>query len=115
MNGLKPLENIIDQFKLDLQSEHHDLFQQAPECLLSFEGVREARKPRITTYSHNNSGICHLRSMSDGIDIEFLKGTKFIDTSGRLTGESRAIRLLSLRRSERRTVTYYLLQALAVT
>lgn len=53
------------QFDKDIQSEHKDLFLSAREFLLSFDGVIETKKDRITTYrnktrwnmSHTNNAL----------------------------------------------------------
>jgi hypothetical protein len=57
------------QFDIDILSQNKDLFLEARALLLSFDGVLEARKVRITTYSDKNGGICHMRTMPYGIDI----------------------------------------------
>lgn len=81
------------QYEIDLQSEHKKLFLEAIEFLLSFEGIEETKKKRITTYSDKNGGICHMRTMTYGIDFGFLKGAKMKDKLGLLTGDGKAIRV----------------------
>ena len=100
------------QHDKDLLSEHKDLFIQAKAFLLSFEGIIETRKERITTYSNKNGGICHLRTMPYGIDFGFLKGAKMEDKLGLLTGKGKAIRVLPQKELNKKAVTYYLNQAL---
>jgi hypothetical protein len=102
------------QFDKDLDSPHRALFEEAREFLLSIDGVVEARKPRITTYSNSDGGICHLRTMPHGIDFGFLKGARMDDDHGRLTGSGKAVRMLSLRAFEPETVGYYLEQVIAL-
>jgi len=77
------------------------------------DGVVETKKPRITTYSNARGGICHLRTMPHGIDFGFLKGAKMTDTYSRLTGNGKAIRVLSLERFEPEVVRHYLEQAIS--
>lgn len=82
------------QFDKDLQSAHKDLFLKAREILLSYEGIRETKKERITTYANAKGGICHMRTMPYGVDFGFLKGAKMKDPHGLLTGKGKAIRVL---------------------
>ena len=83
------------QYDKDLQSEHKELFLQARAVLLSFDGMVETKKERITTYSHGKGGICHMRTMPYGVDFGFLKGAKMVDEYSVLTGKGKAIRVLS--------------------
>jgi len=64
------------QFEKDMQSPNKDLFLKVRALLLAMDGVEETQKPRITTFSNNKGGICHLRTMPHGIDIGFLKGAR---------------------------------------
>ena len=82
------------QFDKDIKSEFKDLFLNAREILLSFEGIIETKKDRITTYSNINGGICHMRTMPYGVDFGFLKGSKMNDTENVLTGKGKSIRVL---------------------
>ena len=102
------------QFEKDLASQHRKLFEDARNFLLSTEGIVETQKPRITTYSNSDGGICHMRTMPHGIDFGFLKGARMDDRNGRLTGNGKAIRVLSLRVFEPETVRYFLDQALVL-
>jgi len=102
------------QFEKDLASEHKDLFLQAREFLLSFEGIIETKKERITTYSNERGGICHMRTMPYGIDFGFLKGAKMEDELGLLTGNGKAIRVLQQKFLNKKDVEYYLKQALVL-
>ena len=102
------------QYDKDLQSPHKDLFLQAREFLLSFDGIIETKKERITTYSNKKGGICHMRTMSYGIDFGFLKGAKMEDKLGLLTGKGKAIRVLPQKELNKTAVEYYLKQALAI-
>ncbi len=102
------------QFEKDMQSTHKDLFLSVRDLIQALDGVQETKKPRITTFSDANGGVCHLRTMPHGIDIGFLKGAKMTDAPGRLTGNGKAIRVLSLREFEQDLCAYYLAQALAL-
>ena len=102
------------QYDKDLQSIHKDLFLQAREFLLSFDGIIETKKERITTYSNKKGGICHMRTMPYGIDFGFLKGAKMEDKLGLLTGKGKAIRVLPQKELNKTAVEYYLKQALAI-
>ena len=102
------------QYDKDLQSEHKDLFMQARAFLLSFEGIIETKKERITTYSNAKGGICHMRTMPYGIDFGFLKGAKMEDKLGLLTGKGKAIRVLPQKELDKEAVEYYLKQALEI-
>ena len=102
------------QYDKDLQSEHKDLFLQAREFLLSFDGIIETKKERITTYSNAKGGICHMRTMPYGIDFGFLKGAKMEDDLGLLTGKGKAIRVLQQKELDKKSVEYYIKQALAL-
>jgi len=100
------------QYEKDIQSEHKELFLEAREFLLSHEGVVETKKERITTYSNHKGGICHMRTMSHGIDFGFLKGAKMEDKLGLLTGKGKAIRVLPQKVLDKEVVGYYLEQAI---
>ncbi len=102
------------QYDRDLQSEHKDLFLEARTLLLSFNGVIETKKERITTYSNQKGGICHMRTMSYGIDFGFLKGAKMQDELGLLTGKGKAIRVLPQKELNKKAVEYYLNQAIEI-
>jgi len=102
------------QFDKDLQSEHKALFLEAREFLLSFEGIQETKKERITTYSDINGGICHMRTMPYGIDFGFLKGSKMKDKFGLLTGNGKAIRVLPLKKMNKEAIKYYIEQAIEI-
>ena len=102
------------QYDKDLQSAHKDLFIQARAFLLSFDGIIETKKERITTYSNKKGGICHLRTMPYGIDFGFLKGAKMEDKLGLLTGKGKAIRVLPQKELNKTAVEYYLKQAVEI-
>ena len=70
------------QYDKDLASPHKDMFLAAREILLSYEGVIETKKERITTYGNAKGGICHMRTMPYGVDFGFLKGAKMEDSFG---------------------------------
>ena len=102
------------QYDRDLQSEHKDLFLEARALLLSFNGVIETKKERITTYSNQKGGICHMRTMPYGIDFGFLKGAKMQDELSLLTGKGKAIRVLPQKELNKKAVEYYLKQAIEI-
>ena len=103
------------QYNKDLQSEHRDLFLEARQFLLSFEGIQETKKERITTYSNEKGGICHLRTMPYGVDFGFLKGGKMKDDLGILTGKGKTLRILSQKDVlKKEQVQYYIIQALEI-
>ncbi|OJJ14055.1 hypothetical protein BKI52_44530 [marine bacterium AO1-C] len=100
------------QFDKDLASPHHALFLEVRDYLLSFEGMQETKKTRITTYAHSTGNICHLRTMPNGVDLGFLKGSKMDDELQLLTGNGKAIRVLSLKSMNKATLQYYITQAI---
>lgn len=102
------------QFEKDLQSDHRQLFLEARTFLLSFDGIVETKKERITTYSNAKGGICHMRTMSYGIDFGFLKGVKMEDKFGLLTGKGKAIRVLPQLELDCRITSYYVNQAIEI-
>ncbi|WP_276390718.1 hypothetical protein [Eudoraea chungangensis] len=102
------------QYDRDLQSEHKEVFLQARDFLLSFEGIVETKKERITTYSNKKGGICHMRTMPYGIDFGFLKGAKMEDSLGLLKGNGKAIRVLPQRELNKKAVEYYIKQAIEI-
>jgi len=102
------------QFVKDLESEHKELFLKGREFLLSFGGIVETKKERITTYSNEKGGICHMRTMSYGIDFGFLKGAKMEDDLGLLTGKGKAVRVLPQKELNKKAVEYYINQAIEI-
>jgi len=102
------------QYEKDLKSEHKELFLEAREYLLSFDGIIETKKERITTYSNKKGGICHMRTMSYGIDFGFLKGAKMEDKLSLLTGKGKAIRVLPQKELNKNAVEYYINQAIEI-
>ena len=104
-------KDTIIQFDIDLKSEHYILFLEARKLLLSYSEIIEIKKERITTYSDNNGGICHMRTMPYGIDFGFLKGSKMEDQLNLLTGNGKSIRILPLKKLNNDAINYYLDQA----
>lgn len=102
------------QFDKDLASPYKELFLAAREIVLSYEGVTETKKERITTYGNKKGGICHLRTMSYGIDLGFLKGAKMEDKLGLLTGKGKAIRVLPQKELDKKAIRYYVEQAIDI-
>lgn len=101
------------QFDIDVNSTHKELFLEAREFLLTF-GFAETKKDRITTYSDNNGGICHMRTMPHGIDIGFLKGARMDDQLELLKGSGKLMRVLPLTSINKDQIEYYLNQAKAI-
>ncbi len=107
--------NTTMQYDIDILSDHNQLFLTARDILLSYEGMQETKKPRITTYSIGGKGICHMRTMPHGIDFGFLKGAKMEDKFNALTGDGKAMRVLPVSTViDEATVRYYLDQAVAL-
>lgn len=102
------------QFDKDLQSDFKPLFLRIRDFLLSFEGVEETKKPRITTYATASGGICHLRTMPHGVDIGFLKGIHLQDEYDLLHGRGKKMRILSLKKFDEAILQYYLDQAVTL-
>lgn len=102
------------QYDKDLKSEHKDLFLEARNFLLSFDGIIETKKERITTYSNEKGGICHMRTMPYGIDLGFLKGAKMEDHLGLLTGKGKAIRVLPQKELNKEAIEYYIKKAIEI-
>ena len=103
------------QFEKDLKSEFKNLFLQARDLLLSFEGIVETKKARITTYSNEKGGICHIRTMPYGVDFGFLKGAKMEDKYELLTGKGKAIRVLPQKgKLNEEVIKYFINQAIKI-
>jgi len=100
------------QFNKDMKSEHKELFHKARGLILSFDNVKETKKERITTYSKNGCGLCHMRTMPYGIDFGFLKGATLEDKYNLLTGSGKLMRVLPLKFFDKEIITYYFTQAL---
>lgn len=81
------------QFDQDMRSAFKDLFNEVRAILLSIDQMVETKKPRITTYSDKNGGICHLRTTATGVDMGYLKGASFDDKHHLLTGTSKKMRV----------------------
>ncbi len=102
------------QFNKDITSEHKELFLKARKYLLSFENMIETKKERITTYSNEKGGICHMRTMPHGIDFGFLKGAKMEDKLNLLKGTGKVMRVLPLKTFNDATINYYISQAIEI-
>lgn len=102
------------QFEKDIASLHSDMFAQARNMLIGDYKLTETRKPRITTYSDEHGGICHMRSMPDGLDIGFLKGVKMDDPQKRLVGRGKLLRVLSFHKFDAKIARDFLDQAIAI-
>ena len=101
------------QYDKDMESPHKELFLAARELLLAIEGVQETKKEKITTYSYNGSGLCHMRTMPHGIDLGFLKGIRLCDKYGLLHGDSKRMRILSMEIMKKKELQYYLDEAIS--
>ncbi len=102
------------QFDVDMKSEYKELFLSARKLLLSFDGMIETKKQRITTYSNSNGGICHMRTMPHGIDLGFLKGAIMEDQLDMLVGKGKIMRVLPLITLKEESVIYYVRQAISI-
>ena len=103
------------QYDKDIQSEHKALFFEARALLLSYEEIIETKKERITTYSNDKGGICHMRTMSYGVDFGFLKGAKMEDELSLLTGNGKSIRVLPQKNKlNKKAIKYYIKQAIEI-
>ena len=101
------------QYDKDMESPHKKLFLAAREILLEIEGVQETKKEKITTYSYNGVGLCHMRTMPHGIDLGFLKGFQLGDKYGLLRGDSKRMRILSMDKLKKKELQYYLDEAIS--
>lgn len=100
------------QFDRDLKSPFRELFLAIRDSICRNSGVQELKKEKITTYSYNGSGLCHLRTMPNGVDIGFLKGAFFKDKYKLLSGDTKRMRVLTLDSLKQKELDYYLEQAL---
>jgi hypothetical protein len=100
------------QFEKDIESKHKNLFLSVRTILLSNTGIIETKKDKITTYSYNNSGLCHLRTMPHGIDIGFLKGFLINDPYNLLHGKTKKMRVLSLDSLLENELKHYIAEAI---
>ncbi len=113
--SVRSFQQRLMQFDKDIESDFKELFFEAREVLLSHDGIIETKKERITTYSNNHGGICHMRTMPYGIDFGFLKGAKMLDKFGALTGKGKAIRVLSQKGAlDLEVINYYVKQAISL-
>ena len=100
------------QFEKDMESEFRELFLATRQFLLSFEGIEETKKPRITTYGDKNGGICHMRTTKKGVDIGFLKGARIPDNFGFLTGKTKKMRVYAITELREEVLGYYVAESL---
>ena len=100
------------QYEKDMESEFRDLFLATRQFLLSFEGIEETKKARITTYGDKNGGICHMRTTKKGGDIGFLKGAQIPDTYGLLTGKTKKMRVYAITELREDVLGYYMAESL---
>lgn len=84
------------QFDIDMKSAHKDLFMSVRKLLIEHYKLTETQKDKITTYSNDKGGICHMRTMKHGIDIGFLKGIYMTDKHNLLTGTGKVMRILPM-------------------
>lgn len=100
------------QFDKDVQSKHKDLFLKVRNVLLEKNGITETKKEHITTYSYNNKGLCHVRTMPYGVDIGFFKGVQLTDHLELLIGKGKTIRVLPLKAYNEVIVNHFLNEAI---
>lgn len=103
------------QFEKDMASEFSELFLQIRDILLSFDGIVETKKPRITTYSDPNGGICHMRTTAKGVDIGYLKGAKIDDKFNQLAGKTKKMRVQTIpsqAKLDENIIRYYINQSI---
>lgn len=100
------------QFEKDMESEFRELFLSVRQFLLSFEGIEETMKVRITTYSNKNGGICHIRTTEKGVDVGFLKGIQIPDKYGLLAGKTKKMRVYSITELRKDVLGYYVAESL---
>ena len=99
------------QFDKDQKSEFKHLFLQVRDLLLEDSKVSEFKKERITIYHYAGSGLCHVRTMTNGVDIGFLKGALLEDKFGMLKGNGKKMKVLHLKKYSNKELAYYLSQA----
>ena len=99
------------QYDNDMESPHKELFLLVRKQVLEIKDTAEIKKEKITTYSYNDSGLCHIRTMPHGVDVGFLKGAYFSDKYGLLHGETKRMRVLSLKKNMKNELKYYLSEA----
>lgn len=102
------------QFDIDMESDYKALFSSVRLVLIEDYNLIETKKDRITTYSDDVGGICHMRTMKHGIDIGFLKGIRMEDEYGLLKGEGKVMRVLPVSELDISQVKYYLDQAIMI-
>lgn len=102
------------QYDIDIQSVYKNLFLDIKNLLLSIPNIIETKKEKITTYSDENGGICHLRTTSKGVDIGFLKGVYFEDKLSLLHGKGKLVRVVSLKGYHEIVLLYYIRQAIEI-
>ncbi|MDB2384219.1 DUF1801 domain-containing protein [bacterium] len=102
------------QFEKDIASPYSAMLAQARNMLICDYKLTETRKPRITTYSDEHGGICHMRTMPDGLDIGFLKGAKMHDPNNLLSGRGKLLRVLSFQKFDAQVAQEFLDQAIAI-
>jgi len=113
LNLALALQGEIMQYDKDLESPHKALFLAVRKMLLGIEGVEETKKEKITTYSYNGSGLCHMRTMPHGIDVGFLKGFQLENKYDLLHGDAKRMRILSLKKMQKKELEYYLNEAIS--
>jgi hypothetical protein len=102
------------QFDIDMMSAHKELFISARKLLIEVYQLTEVKKDRITTYSDDRGGICHMRTMKHGVDIGFLKGAAIDDKYEILTGTGKVMRVLSMSTIDIEIIQYYMDQAIKI-
>ncbi len=101
-------------FDKAIASSQAGLFLEIREFLLGFDGVRERRKAHVTSYVNKHGGLCHLHPTKAGVDVGFFKGVRLEDAYGRLWGDGKSKRWLSLESLDEGLLLYYIVQAIEV-
>lgn len=101
------------QNEKDVNSMSEDLLVKVREVLLNDYALAETQLERITTYSDELGGICHVRTMGEGVDIGFLKGAVFDDKYWRLRGKGKKMRVLHLTYLDSELLHHYIAEAIA--
>jgi len=100
------------QFDKDMQSPFKALFLSTRKLILTYNKVTETKKDKITTYTYNGAGLCHIRTMPHGVDVGFLKGAYINDQYGLLHGHTKRMRVLSLPIMLNEALQFYLNEAI---
>ncbi len=95
-----------------MQSKHRALFLQVRDLLLDFEEVFERKNAHTTSYWTKKGCVCHIKTTQTGLDVGFTKGVQMEDAFGRLWGDGKSKRNISLSSMDENMLVYYIVQAL---